>query len=278
MTQDNGAFRTVSRIFAILRLLSKKSHGLSFTEMMNEFADIPKSSMHNLLKQMASHGYVYYNDATKLYSIGGGMIELASSIVHHFTVKPLARPYIEDLGTKTGEDIYLGIVSGDELVYIDKVKGTHPIRYDIPVGTRRQFYCTSMGKLYLASMKDDELNAYFQKKQLVRMTERTMTDPAQIREHLKAVRTYGLSISYEENMDGIVGIAAPVLDQSGKMAAGVVISIPTDRAGEQRLDFLANHVKETAEKITNRMGGQPWNRGHGMETAALDWKHLIARM
>ncbi|WP_430069994.1 helix-turn-helix domain-containing protein [Paenibacillus naphthalenovorans] len=56
MTQDNGAFRTVSRIFAILRLLSKKSHGLSFTEMMNEFADIPKSSMHNLLKQMASHG------------------------------------------------------------------------------------------------------------------------------------------------------------------------------------------------------------------------------
>lgn len=278
MTQEDGAFRTVTRIFAILRLLSKKSHGLSFTEMMNEIDDIPKSSLHNLLKQMVSHGYVDYNDTAKIYAIGGGMIELASSIVHHFTVKPLARPYLEELGTKTGEDIYLGIVSGDELIYIDKVKGTHPIRYDVPVGTRRQFYCTSMGKLYLAFMNDDELNTYLQRKQLVKLTERTITDPWEIREHLKAVRTYGISVSYEENMDGIVGIAAPVLNSSGEMVAGVVISIPTDRAGEQRLDFLANHVKEAAEHITRRLGGQPWISDQGIQAPDFDLNQLIARM
>jgi DNA-binding IclR family transcriptional regulator len=278
MAQDDGMFRTVTRIFAILRLLTKKSQGLSFTEIINEIDDIPKSSMHNLLKQMYAHGYVYYNDITKIYSIGGGMIELASSIVHNFTIKPLARPYLEDLGAETGEDIYFGILNGEESIYIDKIKGTYPIRYDIPVGTRRQLYCSSIGKLFLAYMSDDELNRYLQNKQLVKLTKRTITDPLELREHLKKVRTVGIAVSYEENVDGIVGVGAPILNQSGNMVAGVVISIPTDRGTSQRLDFLANHVKGTAEKITNRIGGKPSISDQIAETTSFDWKKLIGRI
>ncbi|PZE21691.1 IclR family transcriptional regulator [Paenibacillus xerothermodurans] len=256
MAQPDGTFRTVSRIFAVLRLLSKKTEGLSFTEIITQFEDIPKSSMHNLLKQMHAHGYVCYNDRAKTYSIGGGMIELASSIVHHFTVKPLARPYLDTLGIQTGEDIYLGILSGEETVYIDNVKGTHPIRFDIPVGSRRQLYSTATGKLFLAHMSDHDLSRYLENKPLVPLTKRTITEPSELKEHLKAIRSAGISISYEENMDGIVGISAPIMDEFGRMAAGIVISVPNDRAVPSQVAFLVQHVKETAGQITRRVGGK----------------------
>ena len=252
-TEQLGSFRTITRLFTILDILSKNHGGLSLSAIARELQAVPKSSVFNLLKQMEKGHMLHYDHDTKVYRIGSGMIRLSSVIMHNYTLQPSARPLLEKISKETGEDAYLGICDEQHIVYIDKVEGTQSIRLNIAVGVPRALHNTAIGKLFLAYMPEEWLQSVLDENSFIATARNTITTSERMMEEIANIRAEQISISNEESIDGVFGIAAPIFNKQGEIAAGIGLSMPTRRAID-RLPFIKEIVLQTAAEISEMFG------------------------
>ena len=109
--------------------------------------------------------------------------------------------------------------------------------------------------MLLAHLPAKELDRVINEKGLPKRTENTITDPIQLREHLKLVRAQGYAIDDEENEKGVRCVAAPVFNEAGKAVAAISISSLAFRVTRKVIqDSFRKEVKETALKISQRLG------------------------
>jgi DNA-binding IclR family transcriptional regulator len=145
-----------------------------------------------------------------------------------------------------------------EIVYIDKVELDHNpsgLRMASRVGLRNPAHSSAVGKVLLSHLNEEELNLLIKEKGLPKRTENTITDPIQLKEHLKFVRTQGYAIDDEENERGIRCIAAPIFNEASRAVAAVSISGPAFRVTKKVIqETLKKEVMETAYQISQRLG------------------------
>ena len=145
-----------------------------------------------------------------------------------------------------------------EIVYIDKVELDHNpsgLRMASRVGLRNTAHSSAVGKILLSHLADEELNNLIKEKGLPKRTENTLTDPVQLKDHLRAVRTQGYAVDDEENERGIRCVAAPIYNETGKAVAAISISAPAFRVTKKVIqETLKKEVMETAFKISQRLG------------------------
>lgn len=239
---------SVVRSFQLVEHLSREERGLTLTELAREL-DSPKSTTLKLLRTLEAERLVVYHRESKTYFLGPGATALAWLIINSPGLKAMCRPYLEHLAKVSTEDVYLGIREEDHIVYIDKVEGSQSIRLDIALGTRRHMHSSAVGKLFLAQMEEDSLEAWIRKNGLPAITASTLTESDALRRELNRIRQEGVSISQGENIEGIRAIAAPIHDVSGEVVAAVSVSGPRSRL-DGVLDSLIDMVKNTANSIS----------------------------
>ena len=155
------------------------------------------------------------------------------------------------------------IMDRDEVVYIEKVEfeqNSASLRMASRVGFRNPIHSCAVGKVLLADFSDEALDHFLTEKNLMKRTENTMTDPVQLKEHLKLVRKQGFGIDDEENEKGIRCVAAPIRNGAGKVVAAISISGPAFRVTKKVIqESLKKEVMETALKISQRLGFREGN-------------------
>jgi IclR family acetate operon transcriptional repressor len=156
---------------------------------------------------------------------------------------------------RTGETVFLGTLAGDGLsvVYVDKVESEQIIRYAAGVGDRRPLHATSSGKAILAFLPAAQREAILRALPLARHTERTVTSLPALRQSLDEIRQTGVCISLDEMVRGAAGVAAPILDRSGRVAGVCTIAGPTDRV-RPRVRLLTAEARRTARAISTLLG------------------------
>jgi len=123
------------------------------------------------------------------------------------------------------------------------------------IGSRTKAHSCAVGKVLLADLSEDQLDKYITQQGLPKLTERTLTDPAQLKKHLEAVRTRGCAVDDEENERGIRCVAAPIRNESGKVVAATSISGPAIRVTREKIrGTLQREVMETAAHVSKRLG------------------------
>jgi IclR family acetate operon transcriptional repressor len=143
-------------------------------------------------------------------------------------------------------------VEREEVLYIDKVDSIQPIRYIADIGTRRPLHCTSVGKLYLALLPESQAMEMVRRHGLTRYTRATITDAGRLKRELAATRARSYSVSREEFLEGVVGIAAPVLGARGQFLAALTVSVLVLRIAEREAEIAAL-VKEHAARLTKAL-------------------------
>jgi IclR family pca regulon transcriptional regulator len=121
----------------------------------------------------------------------------------------------------------------------------------LSAGSRLPAYCSSLGRVLLAHLPQDELDAYLERTALTPMTERTVTDPARLREILMQVRRDGYAVNNEELELGLRSIAVPVRGASGRVLAALNVGahaarVTTERMVEEFLPVLRQGAQELA--------------------------------
>lgn len=253
--QGGSGPRSVGRVLSILEALVCMGSGLTLTELAKQ-TDSPKTSLHGLLSALVAERCVVRNAAGR-YQLAPRFIDLAARAVSGTTLVTLARPMMVDLVEATGETSVLGALAPDAdlAVYLDKLESDNPIRYAVEVGTRRELYCTAVGKVLLAHFDEARRQDYLRSGPRQRFTPYTKCDEAELLSELAAIRRDGIAHTRDERVIGASGIAAPVFDNSGIAIAALLVAGPSERV-RANIASIERLVRSTADACTRLLGGK----------------------
>lgn len=243
--------RSVTRILGLFEVLARAGDGMSLAEL-SSVLETPKSSLLTLLRPLVAEGYL--NHGNNRYRLGPFIYRLAGNILATRNFPKLMRPYLEELALKTGESVYLSVLDIDSqmVTHIDGIDSQNPVRYVSPLGAPRPLHCTAPGRLLLAYQEEKIQEHYLKTAKLKAMTWRTVTDRTTLKKQLKEIRDTGVSISISELSEGAAGIAAPVFDTDGTVAAALVIAAPAERM-QHKLNELRDLLVETASEASGQL-------------------------
>jgi len=242
----------LSRVFALLRLLAEKKRGMTLSEISSQ-TSVPKSSLSATLKALDEQGLLVRDGWH--YSLGPEAYALASLIMAGSTLSQMAHHMLVEAMEECGETVLLATLDRDDTysVYVDIVETPNPVRYSVPIGTRRPLYPSAAGRVLLAYQSPEKIRAYLDRAKLERFTEHTVIDKNEIERTLAGVRENGLSMSSGEFSADSSGFAAPVFNHSGDVIAALTIALPTSRAVAKR-EQLIEQIRRSAANLSRVVG------------------------
>lgn len=244
----------LDRALDVLEALADGEEPLGVTELARRVG-ATKSAAYRILANLERRGYVSKDGTTARYSLGTRLAFLGHQSLGSFDVRTVARPILEDLARQFHETVNLGVIDGDDIVYIDMIESNHGLRMAAKVGARDAVYATALGKAILAFLPERTIAECVQRPLLSR-TERTITDPALLIADLERVRARGVAEDLGENEIGARCVAAPIFDYSGNVIAAVSVSSPESRLDDERAAIVAAATRAAADEITKRIGGR----------------------
>jgi DNA-binding IclR family transcriptional regulator len=253
----NGS-KTVDKCFQVLQVISDnlaKENGRDLGMRLVDIAtaaDYDQATTYRYLQSLESFGLVW-RDYDGRYRLGLKIVELYNVFMKNNTLRSVAYEYMVALSQETSETVYLGVLNGDEVSYIEKVDGPLPIRPHTPIGGRNKLYCTGLGKAML-SVADLDFVESIVNGTLEPATEHTILDPQQLLQELAECRKRGYAIDNMESQMDVRCVGAPIFNSLGQVFAAISVSGPAFRVTEERLEEMSHRVVEVAGKISQLMG------------------------
>ncbi|APB98645.1 IclR family transcriptional regulator [Polynucleobacter asymbioticus] len=246
------AIQVVERMMNLLDALSEQEESSSLKNLAEQTGLHP-STAHRILNDMVACRLVERGDGGT-YRLGLKLLELGNLVKARLSVRDAAQAPMRTLHKVTGETVNLSVRQGDEIVYVDRAyserSGMQVVR---AIGGRAPLHLTSVGKLFLASDDPNQVRAYVTRTGLSGHTRNSITDLSKLETELNLVRKVGNARDNEELELGVSCIAAAILDDTGKLVAGLSLSAPTDRI---QADWLRS-LQDTALQISKGMGYKP---------------------
>ena len=217
----------VPKALRVLETVAARKHPLSIAEIATAL-DIPQPTAHRLVGSLEKLGFVGREPGRRRIIEGKRLVGLGLDVLQAAAGSGTRHAVLASVAKKTGESCNLGVLSGSNVVYIDRVESQWPLGLRFEPGSRVPLHCTAIGKLLLSQM-DDALIDTHASGQLVRYTATTITDSRRLRQELARIRKQGYSIDNQEFMSGVVCMAVPVKGPKGEACAGLAISAPQAR-------------------------------------------------
>jgi DNA-binding IclR family transcriptional regulator len=205
-----------------------------------------------MLNGLVKLGYVKQNGKAGGYELTLKLWEIGTRVLARRDVSGIAFGILRELAERTSETVHLAIPDGEDVVYIDKADGAHPLRIFTPIGGRVPLYCGSTGKCILAFQSAPLIESISRK--LKAFTPRTITSRTRLLRELEAVRHQGYALNLGEWRIGISGVAAPIRDRTGAVVASIGVSGPSNRLPISALRAISSSVKEAATRISTELG------------------------
>lgn len=243
------AIQVLERSFALLDVLAAHPEPVSL-KAISEHTGLHPSTAHRILNDLTV-GRLVDRAQPGSYRLGMRLLELGNLVKARLDVRQVALEPMRELHRATHQPVNLSVRQGDEIVYIERVyserSGMQVVR---AIGGRAPLHLTSVGKLFLAQDDITRVRAYATRTGLSGHTKNSITEASRLDRELANVRANGWARDDEELELGVRCMAAGVLDDQGRLVAGLSISSPADRLQETWLD----KVRDTAAAISKALG------------------------
>jgi DNA-binding IclR family transcriptional regulator len=218
--------------------------------------DVPPSTAHRTFAMLESAGALV-SDENGRYRFSLDLIRLASRIGLDLPLRRAALPHMAELVEQTGETIYLGVY-GDErkrLMYVDRVESHHPLRYVLPMYEWLPMHAGAGGEAILAFLPEADIERILSADDLQVLTEKTVTDPDQLRRELQQIRREGYIETRGRLLEGTVGMAAPVFGPDDQVVGCIVVALPEIRLDPSDSESLGTKLRACADSVSADLGG-----------------------
>ena len=243
----------VERAIDVLLLFGLGGKGdLGVTEISSELG-LSKAAVHRILTSLRSRDLIAVDTGTRRYQLGPAALGLGRAYLQRIDVRSMAAPELAWLSAESLETATLSIRTGDVRMYVDQVIPDREVRMEVALGVPYPLHAGASSKAFLAFLTAGELDAYFARSGLSKMTDATVTDESALRAELAEIRQRGYALSFGERQAGAASAAAPVLDHDGRPGAVVSVSGPAERfRGE--VDRAVELLLESTSRLSARMG------------------------
>lgn len=189
----------------------------------------------------------------RLFRLTPKVLELGFAYLSSQPIWTRAQPIMEDLVERLRQSCSAAVLNGDEIVYLLRIPAHKIMSINLGVGSRLPAYCTSMGRVLLAGLPPEVLRQRIASMKLTPHTANTVVDPEQLFDSIQEVRAKGWALVSGELEQGLLSMAAPVTDHTGKVVAAINISgQANDQARATLMDSGLPNLLEAVAKI-NRL-------------------------
>ena len=242
----------VRKAIRLLEVLCETPHAMGVSELAQKL-ELNKNMVFRLLRTLCEEGWVVQEDGPA-YRISLLPFHHISKPVGRMDIVAAAEPAIDDLWEATGECVNFGTLDANRILCVVQRTGRREVEVSGRVGGRFFLHCGAPGKAILASAPP-ELFDELAEEGFPRQTEKTITDPAELRAHLSEARRLGYAVDDEEYLKGMLCLGAPVFDYSGKVVAAVgVTTLTLYHTLESLIETHSSRIIDAAARISLALG------------------------
>ena len=191
---------------ALIQLFSKEFPRLTVPQAAKMSGLTPSAARRFFLTLLHER---YLQTDGRHYWLTPKALRLGQAYVDSAQFPRMVRPIVEYIASRTEEHASVGVIDDDELVYIARSKHTPFNSTSVRLGERVPIYCTAGGRLWLASLAEDECETVLQRIRREQRTPYTVTDVAALMEKIAQVRRQGYAAIEQEFEIGMLVLAVP---------------------------------------------------------------------
>lgn len=244
--------QSIDRAVAILECFSENKRELKLSEIANRL-DLNKSTVHGLLNTLKYHGFIDQDEITQKYRLGIRFMVYGDLVINSIDITNIAYPVIERVCEKIEETVHIAMMDGTDVVYIEKKECNKSVKTSTKIGVRVPAYLTADGKIILSYMERERLKGLLPRN-IKQLTPNTITDKQRLLDILSEMKDKGYAIDFEETVQGLVCVAAPIFSHTGTVKYSLSVTGPTVRMTEDKIKEYINIIKEAANEISCRIG------------------------
>jgi DNA-binding IclR family transcriptional regulator len=243
----------VSRLFAVLRSLGDTVEGGERVTQLAQRIGLSQPTTHRLLRSLMDEGMVEQDARSKRYRLSLEFFALAARAGNTGNLRELVRPAMLRLSASLGDSLFLLARSGFDAICLDRSEGPFPIRtFTGDIGGRVALGVGQGSLAILAFLPEEERDTVIQYN-LPRLKDFHLYDEVFLRSEVENVRTLGYAGRNTGVLQGMAGVAVPILDRDGRAVAALSVATVSDRLGPDRLPSVVDMLKREAALIGPRI-------------------------
>jgi IclR family pca regulon transcriptional regulator len=214
---------------------------------------LTRAGARRILLTLQTLGYVESDG--RLFRLTARILDLGFAYLSSLPIWNLAEPVMEALVDEVKESSSAAVLEGTDIVYVLRVPTHKILSIGLGVGSRLPAWCTSMGRVLLAGLDDDEVQRRLKSARPRALTRHTVTDTDALLGRVQQARHQGWCLVNQELEEGLISLAAPITDRSGRVIAALNLSGQANRTSAKvAQETLLPPLLRAASTISQRLG------------------------
>jgi IclR family transcriptional regulator, pca regulon regulatory protein len=223
---------SLARGLKVIESFEGRSEGQSAADI-SRFTNLSRAAVRRCLITLELLGYV--ESVGRTYRLRTRVLRLGFSYLSSNSLPTIVQPTLERITEIVHESSSLSVLDDGEIVYIGRSTAKRVMSVGLSIGSRLPAYCTSMGRVLLAALPENELAAYLDRIEVKALTPKTITDKHLLGEIIRRVRTDGFAVADEELEIGLRSIAVPVKNHQHRVVAAMNIGVHAVRVSSAEM-------------------------------------------
>jgi len=243
---------SLARGLKVIEAFEGNTGGLSTAEI-SRCTGLSRAAVRRLLITLELLGYAESDG--RVYRLKARVMRLGFSYLSSNSLATVAQPILEHVIELVHESSSVGVLEDDQIVYVARASAKRVMSVGLSVGSRLPAFCTSMGRVLLSGLSDQELSAYLDRVELTAVTPKTIVDKSLLSDVIRQIRIEGFALNDEELELGHRSIAVPVRTRKGSMVAGMNIGLHAARVSvAEMIHRLLPILREHAQMLGQLLG------------------------
>jgi IclR family pca regulon transcriptional regulator len=198
-----------------------------------EATGLTRAAARRYLITLTHLGYMRHEN--KLFSLTPMVLRLGQSYLHSARLPRIVQPLLYRLAYSLGEAASAGVLDDDQLVCVAAVSAGQLVSATLQPGTRVPAYCTSSGRILLASLPQSQVDLFLGRADPEPVTQHTIVNKERLALEIARARAQGYALVDQELELGLRTIAVPLKNFRGDVVAALNISVHAGRLPAQQM-------------------------------------------
>ena len=243
------------KAFSVLEVVSLNPEPTTMAEIIRG-TGMTKPTAHRVVNMLIDMEFIERDAFDIGFIEGTGLVDLAHRTLAAAAPRSLRHSILQGISEDVGETVNYGVLSGGEVIYLDRVEAKWPLGLRFDAGSRVPAHCTAIGKLLLGRLPETELLALIESMPRPAYTANTITRVEPLLSALNDTRRDDIGTDDQEFMHGVVCVSVPVIDAAGRCFGGIAISAPEARMTLEEISGFVPQMKKAAanQAVTYQRG------------------------
>lgn len=221
-TKSEKEFVTsLARGLSVLRAFGRETPNMTLTEVAAK-TGLSRAAARRFLHTLEALGYVCSDG--RQFRLTPKVLELGFSYILSLNIWDTALPFMEQVSEQVRESCSASVLDGCDIVYVARVPTKRIMSVALHLGARLPAYATSMGRVLLAAMPDDQALERLLACERKAFTRYTVTGIDELMAIIRETREQGYCLVDQELEEGLCSVAVPLYTQTGRTIAALNVS------------------------------------------------------